>query len=170
MDRLERLVNLVAALIDTPRPLTREEIRQRIEGYSEDADAFRRNFERDKDLLRQMGLPLATEPLDPNHPDEIGYRIPREQYELPDPGLDEHELTALRLASAAVQLDGDWDRDASGRALRKLGGAATVRRSAAPVRGGPRGPRAGRLAGRRSRGGRLRGDHRAATAAVQVQG
>ncbi len=140
MDRLERLVNLVAALIDTPRPLTREEIRQRIEGYSEDADAFRRNFERDKDLLRQMGLPLATEPLDPNHPDEIGYRIPREQYELPDPGLDEHELTALRLASAAVQLDGDWDRDASGRALRKLGGAAS---SAGPqhpsgeVPGGP---------------------------------
>ena len=140
MDRLERLVNLVAALIDTPRPLTREEIRQRIEGYSDDADAFRRNFERDKDLLRQMGLPLATEPLDPNHPDEIGYRIPREQYELPDPGLDEHELAALRLASAAVQLDGDWGRDASGRALRKLGGAAS---SAGPqhpsgeVPGGP---------------------------------
>ena len=59
MDRLERLVNLVAALIDTPRPLTREEIHQRIEGYSDDADAFRRNFERDKDLLRQMGLPAG---------------------------------------------------------------------------------------------------------------
>ena len=54
MDRLERLVNLVAALIDTPRPLAREEVRQRIEGYSDDPDAFRRNFERDKDLLRQM--------------------------------------------------------------------------------------------------------------------
>src|SRR5947209_3517004 len=123
MDRLERLVNLVAALIDTPRALTREDIRQRIDGYSEDPDAFRRNFERDKELLRQMGLPLVTEPLDPNHPDDIGYRIPREEYELPDPGLDEHELTALRLASAAMQVDGDWGRDASVRALRKLGGA-----------------------------------------------
>jgi proteasome accessory factor B len=126
MDRLERLVNLVAALIDTPRLLTREDIRQRIEGYSDDPDAFRRNFERDKELLRQMGLPLVTEALDPNHPDEIGYRIPREEYELPDPGLDEHELAALRLASAAVQVEGEWGRDASVRALRKLGGAATA--------------------------------------------
>jgi proteasome accessory factor B len=124
MDRLERLVNLVAALIDTPRPLTRDDIRQRIEGYSDDPDAFRRNFERDKELLRQMGLPLVTTPLDPNRPDEIGYRIPREEYELPDPGLDEHELAALRLASAAIQVEGDWGRGASVRALRKLGGAA----------------------------------------------
>jgi predicted DNA-binding transcriptional regulator YafY len=123
VDRLERLVNLVAALIDTPRLLTRDDIRQRIEGYSDDPEAFRRNFERDKELLRQMGLPLVVAPLDPNHPDEIGYRIPREEYELPDPGLDEHELAALRLASAAVQVDSDWGRDATVRALRKLGGA-----------------------------------------------
>ena len=123
MDRLERLVNLVAALIDTSHPLTREQIHQRIEGYSDDPDAFRRNFERDKELLRQMGLPLATEPLDANHPEEVGYRIPREQYELPDPGLDEHELAALRLASAAVQVEGSWGRDATVRALRKLAGA-----------------------------------------------
>src|ERR1700722_2958596 len=125
MDRLERLVNLVAAPIDTGHPLTRDQIHQRIEGYSDDPDAFRRNFERDKELLRQMGLPLATEPLDANHPEEVGYRIPREQYELPDPGLDEHELTALRLASAAVQVDGSGGREATARALRKLGGAAT---------------------------------------------
>jgi predicted DNA-binding transcriptional regulator YafY len=125
MDRLERLVNLVAALIDTPQPLTRQQIHERIEGYSDDPDAFRRNFERDKELLRQMGLPLSTEPLDPSHPDEVGYRIPREEYELPDPGLDEDELAALRLAAAAVQLDGAWGRDASVRALRKLAGATT---------------------------------------------
>jgi predicted DNA-binding transcriptional regulator YafY len=125
MDRLERLVNLVAALIDTPRPLTRDDIHQRIEGYSDDPGAFRRNFERDKELLRQMGLPLVTVPLDPNRPDEVGYQIPREEYELPDPGLDEHELAALRLASAAVQIEGAGGRDATVRALRKLAGAAT---------------------------------------------
>jgi predicted DNA-binding transcriptional regulator YafY len=125
VDRLERLVNLVAALIDTPRPLARDEIRQRIDGYSDDPDAFRRNFERDKELLRQMGLPLVTEPLEAGRPEEIGYRIPREEYELPDPGLDEHELAALRLASGAVQVDGAWGRDATVRALRKLAGAVT---------------------------------------------
>ena len=122
MDRLERLVNLVAALIDTPRPLTRAEIGERIEGYSADPDAFRRNFERDKDLLRQMGFPVVTEVPDGAAPEEAGYRIPRELYELPDPGLDESELAALRLAASAVQMEGEWS-DALVRALRKLGGA-----------------------------------------------
>jgi proteasome accessory factor B len=125
MDRLERLVNLVAALIDTSQPLTRAEIRERIDGYSEDNEAFRRNFERDKELLRQMGFPLVTMAVDPAHPDDLGYRIPRELYELPDPGLDESELAALRLAASAVQLEGDWGEDAVIRALRKLGGAVT---------------------------------------------
>ncbi len=182
MDRLERLVNLVAALIDTPSPLTRQQIHQRIEGYSDEPEAFRRNFERDKELLRQMGLPLTTEPLDPSHPDELGYRIPREEYELPDPGLDEDELAALRLASAAVQLDGAWGRNATVRALRKLAGAATgapgpvrgdgpaVRRPPVkPVppgeagRGRPGGP-AGRGHGRR----RLRGHRRAPPGPVHL--
>ena len=122
MDRLERLVNLVAALIDTPRPLSRAEIGARIEGYSSDPEAFRRNFERDKDLLRQMGFPLVTEIPDSGSPEDAGYRIPRELYELPDPGLDEAELAALRLAASAVQMEGDWG-DAVVRALRKLGGA-----------------------------------------------
>ncbi len=126
VDRLERLVNLVAALLDTDRPLTRQQIHDRIEGYAEDPAAFRRNFERDKELLRQMGLPLATVALDPSHPDELGYRIPREQYELPDPGLDEAELAALRLAASAVQVEGAWGREATTRALRKLGGAVAV--------------------------------------------
>ena len=124
MDRLERLVNLVAALIDTPRPLTRAEIGARIEGYSSDPVAFRRNFERDKDLLRQMGFPVVTETPDGAAADDVGYRIPRELYELPDPGLDDAELAALRLAASAVQLEGEWGADAVVRALRKLGGAA----------------------------------------------
>lgn len=123
MDRLERLVNLVAALIDTPRPLTRAEIRERIEGYSADPEAFRRNFERDKDLLRQMGFPVVTEAADPAHPEDVGYRIPRELYELADLGLDEAELAALRLAASAVQMEGEWARSVVA-ALRKLGGAA----------------------------------------------
>jgi predicted DNA-binding transcriptional regulator YafY len=123
VDRLERLVNLVAALIDTDRPLTRSEIRERIEGYSDDPEAFRRNFERDKELLRDMGLPLTTEAVDQNLGDDVGYRIPRERYELPDPGLDDSELAALRLAASAVQVESPWADEAVTRALRKLGGA-----------------------------------------------
>jgi proteasome accessory factor B len=122
VDRLERLVNLVAALIDTSHPMTRAEIRQCIDGYSDDDDAFRRNFERDKELLRQMGFPVVTVAVDPAHPDDVGYRIPRELYELPDPGLDDSELAALRLAAGAVQIEGEWGKEAVIRALRKLGG------------------------------------------------
>jgi len=123
MERLERLVNLVAALIDTPRPLSRAEIGARIDGYSSDPDAFRRNFERDKDLLRQMGFPVVTEIPEGGSSEDAGYRIPRELYELPDPGLDEAELAALRLAASAVQMEGEWT-DALVLALRKLGGGA----------------------------------------------
>jgi proteasome accessory factor B len=123
MDRLERLVNLVAALLDADVPLSREQLQARIGGYSDDPEAARRNFERDKDLLRQMGLPLVTEPLDPGRPDEqFGYRIPRERYELADPGLDDDEVAALRLAASAVRLEGG--ADATQRALRKLAGGA----------------------------------------------
>ncbi len=139
MDRLERLVNLVAALIDTSHPLTRAEIRERIDGYSDDAEAFRRNFERDKDLLRQMGFPLVTEAPDPAHPDDVGYRIPRELYEMPDPGLDEAELAALRLAASAVQLEGEWGAEAAIRGLRKLGGAGGDGPEGSPVPGSGRG-------------------------------
>lgn len=123
MDRLERLVNLVAALIDTDRPLTRAEIHERIEGYSDDTEAFRRNFERDKELLRNLGLPLTIETVGAGGAEEAGYRIPRERYELPDPGLDDSELAALRLAASAVHLEGPWGEDAITRALHKLGGA-----------------------------------------------
>ncbi|HLI02350.1 MAG TPA: WYL domain-containing protein [Acidimicrobiales bacterium] len=127
MDRLERLVNLVAALLDAERPLTREELRKRVGGYSDDPAAFRRNFERDKDVLRQMGLPVVTEVLDAGAgtEDQAGYRIPRDLYELPDPGLTEAELASLRIAAAAVRLDGPWGSEATVSALRKLAAAGT---------------------------------------------
>ncbi len=107
MDRLERLVNLVVALLDTPRPLTRDELRERVGGYGDTPDGFRRNFERDKELLRQMGVPLVTEALD-GDPSQAstGYRIPPDLYQLPDPGLDDDELMALSLAASEVALEG----------------------------------------------------------------
>jgi proteasome accessory factor B len=141
VDRLERLVNLVAALIDTERPLTRADIAERIEGYSSDPEAFRRNFERDKDLLRQMGFPLVTESPEGTGSDSVGYRIPRELYELPDPGLSEEELTTLRLAASVVALEGEWSV-ALVSALRKLGGAVPGAGGGAGESGaeGPEGP------------------------------
>ncbi|MGH9263917.1 MAG: helix-turn-helix transcriptional regulator, partial [Acidimicrobiales bacterium] len=117
--RLERLINLVAALLHANRPLTADELRNRLPGYAEDHAAFRRAFERDKEALRDLGIPVVVEPVDDAaQPGVVGYRIPKEAYYLQDPGLAPDELAALHLAASAVRLEG-----ASGvAALWKLGG------------------------------------------------
>ena len=103
VDRLERLVNLVIALRETRRPLTVEEINQRVAGYGgERSDAWRRSFERDKSDLRGLGIPLSTEKLD-RFDETLGYRIHPTDYDLVPISLDPSELTALALS---VQLTG----------------------------------------------------------------
>ncbi|MHB8466690.1 MAG: helix-turn-helix transcriptional regulator [Acidimicrobiales bacterium] len=120
MDRLERLLNLVAALLDTERSLTAEELGTRVPGYpTPKTPTFKRAFERDKATLRAMGIPLDVVELQPGNPETpIGYRIRPDRYELPDPGLDAEELAALHLAATQVRLEGG---DATA-AIWKLGG------------------------------------------------
>ena len=123
MNRLERLLNLVAALLDAQRPLSRHELTVLVPGYDDNEQAARRAFERDKEALRAMGIPIAVEPLDPDEPTSgEGYRIPREQYELPDPDLAPDELAALHLAASTVRLEGSEGQAA----IWKLGGSADV--------------------------------------------
>ncbi len=119
MAKLERLLNLTAALLETERPLTAEELKARIEGYPDAPSSFHRAFERDKDDLREMGIPISLEALHGTDPPLQGYRIRKEDYYLRDPGLEADELAALHLAGNAVRLDGLGGAEA----LRKLGGA-----------------------------------------------
>jgi proteasome accessory factor B len=119
-DKLERLMNLTAALLDAERPLTADDISERVTGYSDGKEAFRRTFERDKDELRQLGVPIEMRIIPGSYPEEYGYRIDRSDYELPDPGLAPDELAALRLALQAVRV-GEQSGDGS-EALWKLGG------------------------------------------------
>jgi proteasome accessory factor B len=104
MRRIERLINLIAALLETPRPLTAEEIRERIAGYGDEpsSDAFRRAFERDKEDLRRMGIPIAVRPTGHLGGDPDGYLIPKDDYYLPELQLEPDELAALRIAAGAV--------------------------------------------------------------------
>jgi predicted DNA-binding transcriptional regulator YafY len=115
MSRLERLVNLTAALLAAQRPLTAEEIGRTIPGYPDDKASFKRQFERDKDALRRLGMPIEQEAVGA----AIGYRIAKDGYHLHDPGLAPDELSALQLAARTVALDGFGAADA----LWKLGGA-----------------------------------------------
>ena len=50
-DKAERLVNLTMALLETRRPLSKEEIFANVAGYSGTPEAMERMFERDKDVL-----------------------------------------------------------------------------------------------------------------------
>jgi proteasome accessory factor B len=116
--KLERLLNLTALLLETPRPLSAVEIRDRLGVYAAENEAFRRAFERDKDDLRAMGVPLEVQDVPGVVPAVEGYRIPKDRYYLRDPDLTAEELAALRMAASVVQLDGLSAREG----LLKLGG------------------------------------------------
>lgn len=120
MDKLERLLNLTAALLHAEIPLTAEELRDRVGGYPDAKTTFRRAFERDKDDLRSMGMPLRVEPVPGVDPPVDGYRLDRDEYAGTELAFEVDELAALHLATNLVRLDGDDT------ALVKLGAAGGV--------------------------------------------
>jgi proteasome accessory factor B len=102
--KTERLLNLVICLLHTRRHLSVQEIRELVPGYAQDSDeAFRRMFERDKEELRDLGIPLETGSDTAAHDDELGYRIARRDYELPPISLEPDEAAALGLAARLWQ-------------------------------------------------------------------
>ena len=105
MDKLERILTLTATLLEATRPLSAEELREKIPGYPENKASFRRQFERDKDDLREMGIPLTMAEVPGTDPPKQGYRIRREDYYLRDPGFTADELAAVHLATSLVRLD-----------------------------------------------------------------
>ena len=119
----ERLLDLVIALVNTPTRLTKEQVRTTVAGYADapTKDAFERMFDRDKDTLRELGVPLVTV-TDATHRDDIGYRIDLEAYALPPVDLTPAELGVLAMA-AQVWQDATLRTD-SARALTKLRAAA----------------------------------------------
>lgn len=100
----ERLVNLTICLLSSRRFLTKDEIRRAVTNYRDVApDAFDRTFERDKAELRAKGIPIETGNNDAYFADEIGYRIPRADFELPAVDLTPAEATAVALAASLWQ-------------------------------------------------------------------
>lgn len=99
VDRAERLLNLVFALMATPRPVPRAAIRAQVPGYSEAASdsSFERMFERDKDELRSMAIPIETV-LD-DFGEVQGYRIPRDAYAMEPMDLSLEERSAIAVAA-----------------------------------------------------------------------
>jgi proteasome accessory factor B len=96
--KTERLLSLVVCLLSARRYLTATQIRAAVPGYPESFDAFKRMFERDKDELRELGIPLETG-TNSAADEEYGYRISRQAYELPDIRLEPDEAAVLGLAA-----------------------------------------------------------------------
>ncbi|GAA2723596.1 helix-turn-helix transcriptional regulator [Cellulomonas aerilata] len=115
----ERLLNLVIALVNTANRMTKEQIRSSVAGYADATsdDAFERMFERDKDSLRELGIPVLTV-AGSGHSDDVGYRIDQEAYALRPVDLTAAELGVLSLAVQFWQ-DKALRTDAA-RALTKL--------------------------------------------------
>src|SRR5215469_1009588 len=96
--KTERLLSLVVCLLSARRALTASQIREAVPGYPESFDAFKRMFERDKEELRELGIPLEIDTTRPGD-EEAGYRIKREAYELPEITLEPDEAAVLGLAA-----------------------------------------------------------------------
>ncbi|WP_278266048.1 YafY family protein [Nocardia sp. AG03] len=99
ISKVERLMNLVIALLSTRQFLSAERIRASVAGYEDSAtdEAFSRMFERDKNELRDLGIPLEVGPVGRFSTLE-GYRINRDAYELPDIDLSSEEAAAVAVA------------------------------------------------------------------------
>lgn len=131
--KTERLLNLVICLLYTRQPLSKAKIRDAVPQYGTTAsvEAFDRMFERDKDELRDLGIPLVTETVDVLFDDEPGYRIDRREYALPEISFAADELAVLGLASRAwaqASLAGP-----AAQALRKLEAAGVERDDASLI-------------------------------------
>ncbi len=96
----ERLLNLVILLLVARNYTTKEQIRALMEPYRASSDeAFDRMFERDKDDLRALGIPLEVGYVDKFFEDEQGYRIKRDAFELPALDFTADEVAVLGLAA-----------------------------------------------------------------------
>ena len=98
-NKTERLINLTMALLATRRFLSKDEIFERVAGYTGKRDAVERMFERDKDDLRALGIIIQVKPQDIFFEDEVGYRILEDDYELNIGELTPAELSYLSLAA-----------------------------------------------------------------------
>lgn len=98
----ERLMNLLIMLLVASRHLSRDDIRRTLYPDTSD-DAFDKMFERDKEELRQLGVPIDMSSQDAFFDDALGYRINRAEFELPDISLEADEAAVLGLAARVWQ-------------------------------------------------------------------
>jgi predicted DNA-binding transcriptional regulator YafY len=98
MNQVERLLNLITLLLESPEPVTFQRLREQMsEAYGQtDVESAKRMFERDKDILRESEIPLRTVK---NSAGDDAYTIRKEEYYLPQIDFTSEELAALFVAA-----------------------------------------------------------------------
>ena len=100
----ERLLNLLITLLVSRTYVGKARIREVIEDYRTAGDeAFEKMFERDKEELRSLGVPIEVGYVDRAFEDEPGYRVERSAFELPEIDLEPDEAAVVGLAARVWQ-------------------------------------------------------------------
>ncbi len=98
VEKSERLLNLLIMLLMQRRYISKDRVRELLYPDSSD-EAFERMFERDKDDLRSLGVPIVVGQLDAYFDDEPGYRIRPDEALLPQIELTAEEAQVVGLAT-----------------------------------------------------------------------
>ncbi|MGZ4445608.1 MAG: helix-turn-helix transcriptional regulator [Nocardioides sp.] len=113
----ERLLNLLIMLLVQRTYVSKDRIRAILYADSS-TDAFEKMFERDKEELRSLGVPIEVGHIDPLFEDEPGYRIRPDEFALPEISLEADEAAVIGLATRV------WEHarlaEATTEAVRKL--------------------------------------------------
>lgn len=98
----ERLLNLLIMLLVQRHFVPKERIRTILYPGSSD-EAFEKMFERDKEELRSLGVPIEVGHMDAYFDDEPGYRIRPDEFALPEIDLLADEAAVIGLATRVWQ-------------------------------------------------------------------
>jgi proteasome accessory factor B len=113
----ERLLNLLIMLLVQRHYVAKDRIRSILYPDSS-TEGFEKMFERDKEELRSLGVPIEVGNMDAYFDDEPGYRIRPDEFGLPDITLEADEAAVIGLATRV------WEHarlaEATTEAVRKL--------------------------------------------------
>src|SRR5438270_2026729 len=106
-EKLIRQLSLISYLMAERRPVTANEIRSDVEGYSVmNEDAFARRFYADRSELEALGIVLSIEKPVDGQVEQETYSLPPENFHLPAIEFTYQELAALH--TALQLLDGEF--------------------------------------------------------------
>jgi proteasome accessory factor C len=106
-EKLIRQLSLISYLMAERRPVTANEIRADVEGYSVmNEDAFARRFYADRSELDALGIALSVEKPADGQVEQETYSLPPENFHLPAIEFTDKELAALH--TALQLLDGEF--------------------------------------------------------------